>query len=57
VHKVIPESEIAIEVNDLTKSFGSGENRVDAVKGISLKVRKGEISIMKGHIQAYKPQN
>lgn len=57
MHKMIPESEIAIEVNDLTKSFGSGENRVDAVKGISLKVRKGEISIMKGHIQAYKPQN
>ncbi len=43
VNEIIQESDIAIEVNDLTKSFGSGENRVDAVKGLSLKVRKGEI--------------
>ena len=36
-------SDVAIEVTDLTKTFGKGETRVEAVKGISLKVRKGEI--------------
>ncbi|MFX1284132.1 MAG: ABC transporter ATP-binding protein [Promethearchaeota archaeon] len=35
--------EIAIEVNNLTKTFGKGEQRVEAVKGISLSVKKGEI--------------
>lgn len=36
-------SDVAIEVTDLTKTFGKGETKVEAVKGVSLKVRKGEI--------------
>ncbi len=34
---------VAIEVTDLAKTFGKGENKVEAVKGISLEIRKGEI--------------
>ncbi len=36
-------SDVAIEVTELVKTFGKGENRVEAVKGITLEIRKGEI--------------
>jgi len=36
-------TDIAIEVTNLTKTFGKGEQKVEAVKGISLTVKKGEI--------------
>lgn len=41
--KITDSSDIAIEVTNLSKTFGKGENKVEAVKGISLKIRKGEI--------------
>ncbi len=37
------ESQFAIEVKDLRKTFGKGDNKVEAVRGVSLQVRKGEI--------------
>ncbi len=36
-------ADIAIEVNDLEKTFGKGVHKVEAVKKISLSVKKGEI--------------
>ncbi|MHA1972294.1 MAG: ABC transporter ATP-binding protein [Candidatus Hodarchaeales archaeon] len=33
----------AIEVNNLSKKFGKGDNQVEAVKNLSLRVKKGEI--------------
>lgn len=36
-------TDIAIEVTNLTKTFGKGEQKVEAVKRISLTVKKGEI--------------
>lgn len=36
-------SEIAISVSDLRKTFGKGDKKVEAVRGISLSVKKGEI--------------
>ncbi|MFX1249217.1 MAG: ABC transporter ATP-binding protein [Promethearchaeota archaeon] len=36
-------ADIAIEVNNLTKTFGKGEQKVEAVNKISLSVEKGEI--------------
>ncbi|MFX0207680.1 MAG: ABC transporter ATP-binding protein [Candidatus Hodarchaeota archaeon] len=40
----LPElADIAIEVNNLTKTFGKGEQKVEAVKRISLSVKRGEI--------------
>jgi ABC-2 type transport system ATP-binding protein len=36
-------ADIAIEVNDLKKTYGKGVHKVEAVKGISLSVKKGEI--------------
>jgi ABC-2 type transport system ATP-binding protein len=43
VRKLAVETQYAIEVRDLTKTFGKGEKKVEAVRGVSLQVRKGEI--------------
>ena len=37
------ETQYAIEVRDLKKTFGKGENKVEAVRGVTLQVHKGEI--------------
>ncbi|MHA1227464.1 MAG: ABC transporter ATP-binding protein [Candidatus Hodarchaeales archaeon] len=39
----LDESEYAIEVENLSKTFGKGRQKVEAVRNLSLKVRKGEI--------------
>jgi ABC-2 type transport system ATP-binding protein len=43
VRKLVIEPQYAIEVKGLRKTFGKGENKVEAVRGVSLQVRKGEI--------------
>lgn len=37
-----------LEMKDLWKSFGNGENRVDVLKGIDFSVDKGEICVLLG---------
>lgn len=37
-----------LELNQIKKSFGSGENRVQALKGIDLAVEKGEFCVLLG---------
>lgn len=37
-----------LEVKDLRKSFGSGENRIEVLKGIDFSVEKGEICVLLG---------
>ncbi len=37
-----------LEINKLKKSFGSGENRTEALKGIDFTVEKGEICVLLG---------
>lgn len=37
-----------LEIRDLKKSYGEGDNRVDVLKGINFKVGKGEICVLLG---------
>lgn len=37
-----------LEINELKKSFGSGENQVEVLKGISFEADKGEICVLLG---------
>ena len=37
-----------LELNQIKKSFGSGENRVQVPKGIDLAVEKGEFCVLLG---------
>lgn len=37
-----------IEINDIKKSFGEGENRVEVLKGIDIEIEKGEICVLLG---------
>lgn len=37
-----------IEINDIRKHFGEGENRVDVLNGIDIEIEKGEICILLG---------
>lgn len=37
-----------IEINDLHKSFGNEENRVEVLKGISFSINKGDVCVLLG---------
>lgn len=37
-----------IEINNLKKSFGSADNRVEVLKGISFEIQRGEICVLLG---------
>lgn len=37
-----------IEISDIKKSYGTGESRVDVLKGISFEVEKGEFCVLLG---------
>ena len=37
-----------LTVNDLTKSFGSGSNRLDVLKGVDMSITKGEMVALMG---------
>ena len=37
-----------LEINDLKKSFGQGDSRVQVLRGIDLSVDKGEICVLLG---------
>ena len=37
-----------IEINDLRKSFGSSDNRIEVLKGISFSIDKGDICVLLG---------
>lgn len=38
-----------LEINNLKKSFGTGESRVEVLKGIQFSVEKGEICVLSVH--------
>ncbi len=40
------ETTVLLELRDIRKAFGKGENRVEVLRGISLDVKKGEMSAM-----------
>ncbi|MEE1164394.1 MAG: ATP-binding cassette domain-containing protein, partial [Lachnospiraceae bacterium] len=37
-----------LELNDIKKSFGKGDSRVEVLRGISLSVEKGEFCVLLG---------
>ena len=37
-----------LKVTGLTKSFGSGSNRLDVLKGIEMEIKKGEMVALMG---------
>ena len=37
-----------IEIEGIRKSFGSGDNRVEVLKGIDIQIEKGEICVLLG---------
>ena len=37
-----------IEVNSLTKSFGTGANKLQVLKGIDMKIKRGELVALMG---------
>ncbi len=37
-----------LEINNLKKSFGEGENRIEVLKGINLEIEKGEMCVLLG---------
>ena len=39
---------MCLEIRDLKKSYGEGDNRVDVLKGINFEVGKGEICVLLG---------
>jgi putative ABC transport system ATP-binding protein len=39
-------SDISIKIENLVKSFGEGESRVDVIKGASFEVKKGELAAL-----------
>ena len=45
------ESTMFLEINDLKKSFGQGDSRVQVLRGIDLSVDKGEICVTAGTIR------
>ena len=40
--------DIMLKVTDLTKSFGSGSNKLDVLKGIEMEIKKGEMVALMG---------
>lgn len=41
-------NEYVLEIHDLRKGFGEGENRTEVLKGISFEVERGEICVLLG---------
>ncbi|MCD8355013.1 MAG: ABC transporter ATP-binding protein [Clostridia bacterium] len=37
-----------LEINHITKAFGEGDNRVEVLKGIDLRIEKGELCVLLG---------
>lgn len=37
-----------LEINQIRKSFGEGDNRVEVLKGIDLAIEKGEFCVLLG---------
>ena len=37
-----------LEISDIKKSFGSGENKTEVLKGINIQIEKGEICVLLG---------
>ncbi len=48
VYHVYIRGKIMLTVNDLTKSFGSGSNRLDVLKGVDMSITKGEMVALMG---------
>jgi putative ABC transport system ATP-binding protein len=43
-----PATEVLVELTDIRKHFGDGDTRVDALRGVSLQVRAGEVVGLRG---------
>lgn len=37
-----------LEIHDIRKSFGKGENRIEVLKGVNLEIGKGEVCVLLG---------
>ncbi len=37
-----------LEINDLHRGFGTGSNRIEVLKGIDLKMKRGELVSLMG---------
>ena len=37
-----------LEINNIKKSFGEGENKTEVLKGIDIQIEKGEICVLLG---------
>ena len=37
-----------LDIHQITKSYGEGENRVEVLKGLDLQIEKGEICVLLG---------
>ncbi len=49
LHNVIkPGGTMFIEINDLHKSFGNNDNRIEVLKGITFSIDKGDICVLLG---------
>ncbi|HKE02157.1 MAG TPA: ABC transporter ATP-binding protein [Planctomycetota bacterium] len=45
---VVPNTALAVECSGVTKSFGEGSARVQALRGVDLEVRSGELMLLVG---------
>src|ERR1041385_3927511 len=43
-----PETQPVVSAHDLTRRYGEGDTAVDALRGVSLDVRKGELTAVMG---------
>ena len=44
----LEDRQLLLELNDIKKSFGKGDSRVEVLRGISLSVEKGEFCVLLG---------
>ena len=38
-----------LEIKDIHKSFGTGESRIEVLKGLDMEIGKGEFCVLLGH--------
>ena len=41
-------TELAVQIHGVTKTYGSGDSRVTALRGVDLEVRAGELMMLVG---------
>ena len=46
--EIVPETVAVVEASDVTRRFGEGETAVDALRGVSLEIAKGQLTAVMG---------